>query len=155
MHISKSLACVTKCNAGFFIFLYLFYFSLRTTNQKNRKMKKGLLFTIFYLFTISVSAQHSIELRSGSIQPPYEPTDPRSIECEVTASIDGQVITVSFSELTASQIVVRDSANLIVFNQAYSSAYSAQADLTSLVSGYYTLYIYAMGDWWYGVFELE
>ncbi len=123
--------------------------------MKKKKMKKGLLLAIFSLITISASAQHNIELKSGSVLPPGEPTDPRSIECEVTASIDGQVITVSFSELTASQIVVRDSANLIVFNQTYSSAYSAQADLTSLVSGYYTLYIYAMGDWWYGVFELE
>ena len=26
MHISKSLACVTKCNAGFFIFISIIFF---------------------------------------------------------------------------------------------------------------------------------
>lgn len=123
--------------------------------KMKKKMKKGLLLAIFSLITISASAQHNIELKSGSVLPPGEPTDPRSIECEVTASIDGQVITVSFSELTASQIVVKDSASLTVFNQTYSTAYSALADLSYLVPGYYTLYIYAMGDWWYGQFEIE
>ncbi len=118
-------------------------------------MKEGLLLVIFLMISVSMSAQHGIELKSGSVPTPGEQTNPRSIECEVTASIDGQVITVSFSELTASQIVVKDSASLTVFNQTYSTAYSAQADLTSIVSGHYTLYIYAMGEWWYGVFELE
>ena len=120
-------------------------------------MRTKLFFLLTILATVSMlsSANDEIPLRQEPVLEPGEPTDPRSIECEVTASIDGQLITVSFSELTASQIVVRDSANLIVFNQTYSSAYSAQADLTSLVSGYYTLYIYAMGEWWYGVFELE
>ena len=79
----------------------------------------------------------------------------RSETTTVTASIDGQVVTVSFSELTASQIVVKTSANLTVFNQTYIPAYSAQADLTSLAPGGYTLHIYAMGDWWYGHFEIE
>lgn len=79
----------------------------------------------------------------------------RTAYTTVTASIDDNVVTVLFSELTTSQIVVKDSANLTVFNQTYAPAYSAQADLTSLVSGYYTLYIYEMGDWWYGHFEIE
>jgi len=79
----------------------------------------------------------------------------RTENTTVTASIDDQVLTIQFSELTASQIVVKNTANLTVFNQAYASAYSAQADLTSLVPGYYTLYIYAMGYWWYGHFEIE
>ena len=79
----------------------------------------------------------------------------RSEPTTVTASIDDQVVTVSFSELTASQIVVKNSVNLTVFNQTYVPAYSAQADLTSLAPGCYTLHIYAMGDWWYGHFEIE
>lgn len=119
-------------------------------------MKKGLLLCIL-LFSVlfSNAAVPVIVIKQGGIPSEGDEDNPRSIECEVTASIDGQVITVSFSELTASQIVVKDSASLTVFNQTYSTAYSAQADLTSIVSGHYTLYIYAMGDWWYGVFELE
>jgi len=112
---------------------------------------------IFFLFAVLIGqfvmADNNIDLVKD--YPGLDPEDgPRSV-AQVTASIDGQVITVSFSELTASQIVVTDAANMTVFNQAYASAYSAQADLTSLASGYYTLYIYAMGDWWYGYFEIE
>ena len=113
------------------------------------------MLTILATVSMLSFANDEIPLRQVSVPEPGEPTSPRSIECEVTASIDGQVITVSFSELTASQIVVKDSASLTVFNQTYSTAYSAQADLSYLVPGFYTLYIYAMGDWWYGVFELE
>lgn len=119
-------------------------------------MKKGLLLllvSMYALFTNAVSP--IIIVKNGGVPSEGDQTDPRFIECEVTASIDDQVVTVSFSELTASQIVVKDSANLTVFNQAYASAFSAQADLTSLASGYYTLYIYAMGNWWYGYFEIE
>ena len=83
------------------------------------------------------------------------PLHPRSIECEVAASIDDKVVTVSFSELTASQIVVTDSADLTVFNQTYTPAYSAQADLSLLPSGNYTLYIYVQGYGLYGSFLLQ
>lgn len=108
---------------------------------------------MYALFTNAVSP--IIIVKNGGVPSEGDQTDPRSIECEVTASIDDQVVTVSFSELTASQIVVKNSANLTVFNQTYIPAYSAQADLTSLAPGGYTLHIYAMGDWWYGHFEIE
>ena len=108
---------------------------------------------MYALFTNAVSP--IIIVKNGGVPSEGDQTDPRSIECEVTASIDDQVVTVSFSELTASQIVVKNSANLTVFNQTYIPAYSAQADLTSLAPGSYTLHIYAMGDWWYGHFEIE
>ena len=99
----------------------------------------------------------AIDVDLVKVDPSLDPLPPesRSEIATLTASIDAQVLTVLFSELTTSQIVVKDSANLTVFNQTYASAYSAQADLTSLASGYYTLYIYAMGDWWYGHFEIE
>ncbi len=118
-------------------------------------MKKGLLLCIL-LFSVlfSNAAVPVIVIKQGGIPSEGDEDNPRSIECEVTASIDDQVITVSFSELTASQILVRDSANLTVFNQTYASAYSAQADLTSLTLGHYTIYIYAHGKWWYGFFSL-
>ena len=98
-------------------------------------------------------ADNNIHLVKGYPEPDPE-DDPRSV-AQVTASIDGQVVTVSFSELTASQIVVKDSANLTVFNQTYAPAYSAQANLSLLPSGSYTLYIYALGSWWYGYFIIN
>ena len=120
------------------------------------KMKKGLLLLFFGLCTLVANAATPvIVVKTGGVPSEGDQPNPRSIECELTASIDDQVITVSFSDLTTSQIVVRDSANLTVFNQTFASAFSAQADLTSLTNGIYTLYIYAMGYWWYGQFEIE
>lgn len=118
---------------------------------------KKVLFFVFMLIIGNIALQAGDNIHLVQNDPPViDPEDaPRSIECEVSASIDAQVITVSFSDLTASQIVVRDSANLTVFNQTFASAFSAQADLTSLTNGIYALYIYAMGYWWYGQFEIE
>lgn len=111
-------------------------------------MRKTLFFFSFLLGSLVAFAGNNIPVT------PEDPTphgsDPRSINCEVTASIDDQVVTVSFSELTASQIVVTDSANQAVFNQTYPASYSALADLSSLPAGNYTLHIYAYGYWWYG-----
>lgn len=114
------------------------------------------LLSLVFLATTSmlIFANDDIPLRESPVPPPGVPTNPRSIVNEVTASIDDQIITVSFSELTASQIVVTDSANITVFNQNYAPAYSVQANLSSLPSGSYTLHIYALGSWWYGVFNL-
>jgi hypothetical protein len=115
-------------------------------------MKKTIIMILAVILGQLVMADNNIHLVKDT--PGLDPDDePRSIT-EVTASIDEQVITVSFSELTASQIVVRDSANLTVFDQTYASAYSVQADLSSSTLGHYTIYIYAYGEWWYGFFSL-
>lgn len=115
-------------------------------------MKVSKLLLVF-LATISLTvvANDDIPLSQGGVPPEGEPTDPRSITSGVTASIDGQVVTVSFSDLTTSQIVVTDSSDLTVFNQTYPAAYSAQANLSSLPAGNYTIQIYAYGSWWIGV----
>lgn len=115
-------------------------------------MKKTIILLIAVFLGQFVFA-NNIPLVGDS--PGFNPEDdPRSIT-EVTASIDGQVLTVQFSELTASQIVVKDSADNTVFNQVYVPAYSVQETLTSLSAGIYTLFIYAMDEWWYGQFEIE
>jgi hypothetical protein len=114
-------------------------------------MRKTILSLLAVLIGQFVMADN-IDLVRG--YPGLDPEDdPRSVT-QVTASIDGQVVTVSFDELTASQIVVTNAANMTVFNQTYVPAYSVQANLSSLPSGSYTLHIYAMGSWWYGVFNL-
>lgn len=119
------------------------------------KAKQILSFLSLALFSTAMYAIDDIPLNQSNLPAPGEPTNPRSIENVVTASIDGQVVTVSFSELAVSQIVVTDSAELTVFNQNYAPAYSAQANLFSLLSGSYTLHIYAFGVWWYGYFILQ
>ena len=117
-------------------------------------MKKVLLLLSLLLTGQFALADNNIHLVPND--PPLDPEEePRSIVSEVTASIDDQVVTVSFSELTASQIVVTDSSDLTVFNQTYSAAYSVQANLTALPSGSYTLHVYALDSWWYGIFIIE
>lgn len=110
--------------------------------------------TIMLCMSLSVGA---IDVDLVKVDPSSDPLPPesRSEISTLTASIDEQVLTVLFSELTTSQIVVKDSANLTVFNQTYSPAYSAQADLTSLPAGEYVVEIYAFGEWWTGDFEIE
>lgn len=116
----------------------------------NKRTIYSFILSALFLLPLSVQGRDIV------IEKDDHHTGARSVDTStITASIDDQVITVSFSDLTASQIVVRDSANLTVFNQTFASAFSAQADLTSLTNGIYTLYIYAMGYWWYGQFEIE
>jgi hypothetical protein len=62
---------------------------------------------------------------------------------------------VSFTDVTASSIVVYDATDTVVFSQNYTPAYSAQADLTSLPAGEYVVEIYAFDEWWIGDFEIE
>lgn len=114
-----------------------------------------LLLVFLATISLTVVANDDIPLSQGGVPPEGEPTDPRSITSGVTASIDGQVVTVSFSDLTTSQIVVTDPVNQTVFNQTYSAAYGALADLSSLSAGSYTIHIYAYGAWWIGVFSIE
>ena len=145
-------------NVYFFVYRYLlpilfapFTFALKLKLHNVYEKTIILLFAVFV--GQLVMAENNIHLVRDS--PGLDPEDdPRSIT-EVTASIDGQVLTVQFSELTASQIVVRDSADNTVFDQAYVPAYSVQENLVSLSAGNYTLYIYALGYWWYGQFEIE
>lgn len=117
-------------------------------------MKKVFMFLSCFLCFQLALAENNIPLVKND--PLIDPEDdPRSIVSEVTATIDDQVVTVSFSELTASQIVVTDSADQTVFNQTYPAAYSALADLTSLAAGSYIIHIYAYGSWWYGYLVLQ
>ena len=116
----------------------------------NKRTIYSFILSALFLLPLSVQGRDIV------IEKDDHHTGARSVDTStITASIDDQVITVSFSDLTASQIVVKNSANLEVFNQTYIPAYSAQADLTSLAPGCYTLHIYAMGYWWYGHFEIE
>jgi hypothetical protein len=89
---------------------------------------------------------------------PGQGTGSRTIIVDtVTASIDGQVLTALFSDVTASSILVYEESNpdTVLFSQNYTPAYSAQADLTSLPAGNYVVEIYAFGVWWLGYFDIE
>lgn len=105
------------------------------------------------LFSLPLfAAEHEISLRVKS----GHETGSRT-EVIVNASINEQMLSVSFSDVTASSIVVYDATDpdTLLFTQNYSPAYSAQADLTSLPAGDYVVEIYAFDTWWAGEFEIE
>ena len=116
------------------------------------RKKNIILLILAVVFTLPVFAHSQISLRKQS----GHQTGSRR-EQVVSASIDEQVLTVSFTDVTASSIVVYDATDpdTVRFSQNYAPAYSAQADLTSLPAGDYVVEIYAFGYWWIGYFEIE
>lgn len=116
------------------------------------RKKNIILLILAVVFTLPVFAHSQISLRKQS----GHQTGSRT-EQVVSASIDEQVLTVSFTDVTASSIVVYDATDpdTVLFSQNYAPAYSAQADLISLPAGDYVVEIYAFGYWWIGYFEIE
>lgn len=116
---------------------------------------KKLFSTLTLMLCMSLCASAiDVDLEKG--EPGLNPFPGGRSETEnVTASIDANVLTVLFSDLTSSQIIVTDSTNQTVFYQNYAQSYSAQANLSLLPDGNYTLHIYAFGWWWCGYFEIE
>lgn len=116
------------------------------------RKKSIILLIMAAVLTLPLFASTPVSLKKK----PGPNTGSRS-EDVVTASIDEQLLTVSFSNATASSIVVYDATDhdAALFSQNYSPAYSAQADLTSLPAGDYVVEIYAFGYWWIGYFEIE
>lgn len=116
------------------------------------RKKNIFLLILAAVFTLPVFAHSQISLRKQS----GHQTGSRT-EQVVSASIDEQVLTVSFTDVTASSIVVYDATDpdTVLFSQNYAPAYSAQADLASLPAGEYVVEIYAFDEWWIGDFEIE
>ena len=110
----------------------------------------SLLLTAVFSLPLFAGDQIALRIKSGHY------TGSRS-ESAVIASINEQVLTVSFSDVTASSIVVYDATDpdTPLFTQNYSPAYSAQANLTTLPAGEYVVEIYAFDTWWIGEFEIE
>ena len=74
----------------------------------------------------------------------------------VTASLENQTLTLSFTSSTSSQVVITDSqTNTVVYSGAFGVASSQVIPLSSLPAGVYVLSIYAFGEWWEGEFEIE
>ena len=102
----------------------------------------------------------SMSMNAIDVDVEKEDPDPfpedRSATATVTASLECQVLTIQFSELTSSQVIITDGlTNSTVWSDSYNPSYSVQANLTSLPAGSYTLYIYAYGVWWHGAFAIE
>ena len=117
------------------------------------KKRNFILLLLAAIITISLlAAENEITVR----RKPGPFTGSRS-ENALSASINEQVLTVSFSDITTSRIVLYEATDpdTLLFNQNYTLAYSAQADLTSLPVGEYVVEIFAFDEWWIGDFEIE
>ena len=111
-------------------------------------------FTFIVCLSLSVSAI-DVDLEVEDPNPNPFP-EGRSVSAIVTASIESQVLTIQFSEVTSSQVVISNSlTNTTVWSDCYNPAYSVQANLLSLPSGSYTLHIYTYGYGWHGTFAIE
>lgn len=72
-----------------------------------------------------------------------------------TAYIDGQVLTINFSEATASQItVISQGTQVVVYNGSFTSD-QIVINLPALSDGEYQLEIEQGGNLYYGDFNLE
>lgn len=119
-------------------------------------MKTRFFFSaVLMALNLVASANDDIPLSQEGVPLPGSGNNPRSVY-EITASINNQVVTVSFDSQIESQVIIIDSqTSTTVYDQTYVPSYSVQANLTSLPSGNYTLYIYAYDVWWHGVFVIE
>ncbi|MCQ2064293.1 MAG: hypothetical protein MJY66_00360 [Bacteroidaceae bacterium] len=76
----------------------------------------------------------------------------------VTASIiDCDLITISFSEYTSSQVFIYNEldSRAPIYYQNYSFADSCYINTTSLNPGFYILEIFVFNSWWTGHFVIE
>lgn len=113
-------------------------------------MKKTFLFILSLLFAFNMYA----DKKAIRLSPTNSPKPGRSIVILPTASIDGQVLTIEFTEATASQVTVKgQSTQVVVYNGAFTSE-QVVITLPSLPEGDYCLEI-EQGDYVYiGEFEI-
>lgn len=119
-----------------------------------QNMKKILFIVMFLLAGINVFADVEIKLRRDVPEEdsPYQPS--RSATPEVTASIDGNTITLDLTVHTSVEYSVTDESNgaEICYGRLPAEA-TPEFDLpANTTSGTYRLEVYAYGCWWTGTF---
>ena len=114
--------------------------------------KKSFLVTLCAFVCLTGFAQSNIPLNTD---PPVGGGKTQTIP---TATLDGTILTIDFSEATASQVVIRSQvSNQIVYSDSFSSSTQVQIDLEeeNVGEGSYVLWLYAFGKWWRGEFVIE
>lgn len=81
---------------------------------------------------------------------------PKSPTAQVLASLEENVLYLSFTPSASSEVIITDSqTNTVVYSNSFGVAAGQVIPLTTLPAGEYELSIYAFGQWWEGVFEIE
>lgn len=122
-------------------------------------MKRVIFICILFLSVWGISFA-----QTGNSNIKLEPVDsigyiePRFVIEMPTAILNGSVLTIDFSEPTASQVIISDqNTNAVVYSDSFSSTLQIIIDLEdeNIDEGNYELRIYAFGKWWIGEIELE
>jgi len=117
-------------------------------------MKKIYLFVFLLLVCSGVSAHEEIVVRQDSNNNDVAFPPSRSILPEITASIDGSTITLSFPlPATSYYSVAEQQSGVVVLSGMSDESTGTSFELpVGTANGFYVLNIYAYGCWWIGVF---
>ncbi len=99
-----------------------------------------------------LAEEHEITLKKK----PGNNTGSRT-EVFINASIEEQLLSIVFGDLTSSSIVIYDATNTssILYNNNCKPTCNLQIDLRSLSVGIYIIEIYAFNEWWTGTFRID
>ena len=117
--------------------------------KKNISMKKVFMFVVMLCCTLSGFAEKT-PIQLTKKKDPHK----RSVVQLPTASIDGQVLTISFVENCSFEVSVLDASGVVVYTGAYS-AQGASITLPNLPVGDYDLEIEDVEYLYSGEFEIE
>ena len=112
-------------------------------------MKKVFMFVVMLCCTLSGFAEKT-PIQLTKKKDPHK----RSVVQLPTASIDGQVLTISFVENCSFEVSVLDASGVVVYTGAYS-AQGASITLPNLPVGDYELEIEDTAHIYSGEFEIE
>jgi len=81
---------------------------------------------------------------------------PKAPVARVLASLDEDMLTLSFTPSSSCQVTITDSqTNTVAYSNSFGSATGQVIYLSTLPSGEYKLSVFAYGTWWEGEFEIE
>lgn len=81
---------------------------------------------------------------------------PKSPTTQVLATLEENVLYLSFAPSSSSEVTITDSqTNTVVYSNTFGVATGQVIPLSTLPAGEYELSIYALGQWWKGEFEIE
>lgn len=115
-------------------------------------LKKNLILLFAAMISLQVLAEeHEITLKKK----PGNNTGSRT-EVFINASIEEQLLSIVFGDLTSSSIIIYDATDIspILYNNC-TPEYNLQIDLRSLSVGIYIIEIYAFNEWWTGTFRID
>ncbi len=116
-------------------------------------LKKNLILLFAAMISLQVLAEeHEITLKKK----PGNNTGSRT-EVFINASIEEQLLSIVYGDLTSSSIVIYDATNTnaVVYDNNCTPAYNTQIDLENLSAGIYIIEIYAFNECWTGIFRID